>query len=252
VPPFLVFRVDAMPSPPTLGPGDERSAPGAERVCIKVCGLRSLDMIDVALEAGADRIGLVLVSSSPRAVDFTTAGRLAEHVAAAGREAWAVAAWSVSDGPRVEGLDAFIAATPQIAAVQLHGRETPEDIADFATRCPETRIVKAVGVASRSDLNGLARYAGVDAFLLDARPPAGADREGGFGRPFDWSILNGFRSEQPLVLSGGLTPLNVAEAIAETGLTQVDVSSGVEQSPGVKDARRIRDFISAARAAVRR
>lgn len=249
MPPFLVFRVDAMPSPPSLHPVDERATSGSGRVCIKVCGLRSLDMVDVALEAGADRIGLVLVSSSPRAVDFATAGKLAAHIASAGREAWAVAAWSVFDGPKVEGLDAFINATPQIAAVQLHGRETPEDIQDFATRCPAPRLVKGIGIASRADLEGLAGYKGVDAFLLDARPPAGADREGGFGRPFDWSILRGFRSERPLVLSGGLTPLNVAEAIAATGLTQVDVSSGVEQSPGVKDARRIRDFISAAHAA---
>lgn len=249
MPPFLVFRVDAMPSSPGLLSGDRPDLLGAGRVCIKVCGLRSLDMVDVALEAGADRIGLVLVGSSPRAVDFSTAAKLAEHVASSGREAWAVAAWSVSGGPIVEGLDVFIAETPQIAAVQLHGRETARDVEDFISRCPGARIVKAVGIASPADLGELRGYRGVDAFLLDARPPAGADREGGFGRPFDWSILNGFRSDRPLVLSGGLTPFNVAKAIAATGLTQVDVSSGVEQSPGVKDARRIRDFIAAARAA---
>jgi phosphoribosylanthranilate isomerase len=221
-------------------------------VVVKVCGLRTVEMVDAALEAGADRIGLVLVPSSPRAVDLRQASMLAERVAGAGREAWVVAAWARSQGPRVEGLDAFIAATPQIAAVQLHGRESPEDVEDFAIRCPGVRIIRALGVGDRTDLDQLSAFRRADAFLLDARPPGGADREGGFGRVFDWSLLAGFTCDRPLVLSGGLNLSNVAEAIRMTGLTQVDVSSGVETAPGVKDAGRIRDFIAAARAAVPR
>ena len=215
---------------------------------VKICGLKNESLVATALEAGADRVGFVLVPTSPRAVDFKTAARLAERVVAAGREAWVVASWSVSGAALSGDLDRFIADTPAISAVQLHGRETPADLADFRARLPNQRIVKAIGVSTLSDLDQLLAYPEADAYLLDARPPTGAAREGGFGKPFDWTILSRFRSDKPWVLSGGLTAANVAEAIGLTGAREVDVSSGVESSPGVKDPVKVKAFIAAAKA----
>ena len=215
---------------------------------VKICGIKDESRLATAIEAGADRVGFVLAPASPRAVDFKTAARLAELAAAAGREAWVVAAWSVSGGPSITDLDAFLLDTPAIAAVQLHGRETPADLADFRIRAPGRRIVKAIGVSVASDLEQLGAYPQADAYLLDARPPIGAAREGGFGKPFDWRLLLGFRPTKPWVLSGGLTAETVREAIEITGAREVDVSSGVETSPGVKDPAKIRAFVAAAKA----
>jgi phosphoribosylanthranilate isomerase len=214
---------------------------------VKICGLKTESALAAALDSGADRVGFVLVQSSPRFVDFATAARLARLARSGGAEAWVVAAWSVSGGPSVADLDAFVGDTPDISAVQLHGRETPADVADFRARLPGARIVKGLGVATRHDLARLDAFPDTDAWLLDARPPAGAAREGGFGQAFDWSILDGFAPAKPWVLSGGLTPDNVAEAIRVAGAREVDVSSGVESSPGVKDPEKIRAFIAAAK-----
>jgi phosphoribosylanthranilate isomerase len=223
----------------------------APMTLVKICGLKNESLVATALEAGADRVGFVLVAASPRAVDFATTARLAEMAHRAGREAWVVAAWSASGsasgGPTIPDLDRFVADTPAISAVQLHGRETPADVADLRARLPGRRIVKAIGVSTRADLGQLANFPDADAFLLDAKPPSGAAREGGFGTAFDWSILSGFRCAKPWVLSGGLTPENVAAAIALTGATEVDVSSGVEGSPGVKDPAKVRAFVRAAK-----
>jgi phosphoribosylanthranilate isomerase len=216
---------------------------------VKICGLKDESLVTTALEAGADRVGFVLVPSSPRAVDFKTAARLANLALEAGREAWVVGAWSIAGGPSVRDLDTFLAETPAIVAVQLHGRETPADLADFRARLPDRKIVKAIGVSTRADLDQLLAFPQADAYLLDARPPAGAAREGGFGRAFDWTILKGFRPAKPWLLSGGLGSENVAEAIQITGASEVDVSSGVESSPGVKDPAKVRAFIAAAKRA---
>jgi phosphoribosylanthranilate isomerase len=145
----------------------------------------------------------------------------------------------------------MVSETPEIAAVQLHGKETPAEVAAFAARHPLTPIVKALGIAARRDLELIEEYTAADAFLLDAKAPAGAKREGGFGRTFDWSILKGLRTHdhEDWTLSGGLTPDNVAEAIRISGAFKVDVSSGVEASPGVKDTAKIKAFIEAAKGA---
>jgi phosphoribosylanthranilate isomerase len=214
---------------------------------VKICGLKNESIVATALEAGADRVGFVLVEASPRFVDFQTTARLAELAHRAGREAWVVAAWSASGGPTIPGLDRFVADTASITAVQLHGKETPADVADLRARLPGRRIVKAIGVSTHADLDQIGRFPDADAYLLDAKPPPGAAREGGFGHAFDWSILSGFACARPWVLSGGLTPENVAAAIALTGATEVDVSSGVESAPGVKDIARVKAFIAAAR-----
>ncbi len=234
-------------------------------VQVKICGLKSQSDIESAIESGADRIGLVLVQSSPRAVTFEQARAFAQFIHSAGREVWIVAGWRAGGGqnseqpggqvgeqPRgrfVDGLDRFVADTPEITAIQLHGHESAADLVDFRERVGARKIVKALGVDNPADLTGLDQYRAADAFLLDAKPPKGADREGGFGKPFDWTILKGFAPGKPWVLSGGLTPENVAEAIRVTGATEVDISSGVESAPGAKDAARVRAFIEAAKAA---
>ena len=216
---------------------------------VKICGLKNESDLATALEAGADRVGFVLVPTSPRAVDFKTAARLADLAVEHGREAWVVGAWSLSGGPTIRDLDTFVAGTPAISAVQLHGRETPADLADFRASLPGRKIVKAIGVSTLADLDQLLAFPQADAYLFDARPPAGAAREGGFGKAFDWTILKGFHSAKPWVLSGGLRAENVAEAIQMTGAREVDVSSGVESSPGVKDPAKVRAFIAAAKRA---
>jgi phosphoribosylanthranilate isomerase len=225
-------------------------------VSVKICGLTSESDLESAIRAGADRVGFVLVPTSPRFVEKTRASRMAnkayhmEYVPDRWVDVWVVANWSLSGGPHTTGLDQMVAKLPDIAAVQLHGKETPEDVEAFKHLAPRTTVVKAVGVSTREDLEQVKLFEAADMFLLDAKPPPGADREGGFGRPFDWSILQGFDPGKPWVLSGGLTAGNVAEAIRISGAKAVDVSSGVEASPGVKDAAKVRAFIEAAKGAV--
>jgi phosphoribosylanthranilate isomerase len=223
-------------------------------VSVKICGLTSESDLESAIRAGADRVGFVLVPNSPRHVDKTRAARMAnkayhmEYVPDRWVDVWVVANWSLSGGPHTDQLDELVKYLPDIAAVQLHGRETPEDIDAFKRIAPRVTVVKAIGVSTKEDLEQVKAFAAADMFLLDAKPPPGADREGGHGRPFDWSILQGFDPGKPWVLSGGLTPENVAEAIRISGAKAVDVSSGVEASPGVKDAAKVKAFIEAAKA----
>jgi phosphoribosylanthranilate isomerase len=214
-------------------------------ISVKICGLTSESLVRMAIEAGADRVGFVLVEASPRYVPFDKAQALIRLAADAGAEPWVVATHDIP------WLDRLASETPEIAAVQLHGHETPEDVAAFARRHPLVPVVKAIGVATRRDLALAEAFEAADAFLLDAKPPPGADRQGGFGKSFDWSLLKGFsvHGHEDWVLSGGLDPENVAEAIRISGAVQVDVSSGVESAPGVKDPAKVRAFIQAAKAA---
>jgi phosphoribosylanthranilate isomerase len=223
-------------------------------VSVKICGLTNESDLQAAIRAGADRVGFVLVPTSPRYVQPRLLTRMAAktYAMAYGErwvDVWLVATWSLTGGPCVDDLDELLNGMPEVAAVQLHGQETPDDLQDLKIHCPRVQIVKAIGVATREDLDRVKAFEAADMFLLDAKPPPGADREGGFGRPFDWSILDGFDPGKPWVLSGGLTPENVAEAIRISGAKAVDVSSGVEASPGVKDPAKVRAFIEAAKAA---
>jgi phosphoribosylanthranilate isomerase len=215
---------------------------------VKICGLVNDRIVDAALEAGADRIGLVLAAGSPRRVDPDACLALSERVAAAGAEPWIVASWTRDSGGPFPGFADFVAQLPPNATLQLHGHETPDDVGDARRQLGARRMVKAIGVAAPVDLEGLPAYREADAFLFDARPPSGAGRTGGFGVAFDWSLLQDVVPDRPWVLSGGLTPDNVAAAIAATGARAVDVSSGVESAVGVKDVARIRAFIQAAKA----
>jgi phosphoribosylanthranilate isomerase len=214
-------------------------------ITVKICGLTSESDVDMAIEAGADIVGFVLVEASPRYVPLEKAQALIRRAAEQGVEPWVVAS---ADIP---WLDQLVEETPEIGAVQLHGKESPAAVAAFARRHPLVPVIKAMGIARPRDLDEAADFEAADGFLFDAKPPKDATREGGHGRSFDWSILKGFRvnDHEDWTLSGGLTPENVAEAIRKSGAAAVDVSSGVEKSPGLKDPAKVRAFIKAAKAA---
>ena len=186
-------------------------------------------------------IGLVLHQKSPRFVTPARAKVLADRA----RQRAEVVMLTVDVS--LEALGDLIAAIKP-DWLQMHGGETPEEVA-AVRRDLAVKVMKALPVAEADDLAAARRYAGADRLLFDAKPPKGADRPGGHGRPFDWTLLAGFDAGKPVILSGGLTPANVAEAIAVTGAMGVDVSSGVESAPGKKDAGLIRAFLAAARQA---
>ena len=207
---------------------------------IKICGLSSPDAVDAALDHGADLLGFVFFGPSPRNLSIEQAVPLMRRA----RGKAEIVALVVD--PEQTLLD-DIAGTLAPDLIQLHGRESPERVAQVraATGIP---VMKAVGVADRSDLDAAGRYAEVaDRLLVDAKAPRDAPRPGGNGLSFDWSILDGFSPGVPWLLSGGLQPGNVGAALAQTGAPGVDVSSGVEVRSGVKDPALIRSFIRAVR-----
>lgn len=208
-------------------------------VNVKICGLRSARDITAAVAAGARSIGFVFFEKSPRHVNLDEAAKLAALVP----EGVCKVALTVNaqDG----FLDALLRDVP-IDLLQLHGVETPERVLAVKERYG-LPVMKAVGVADASDLAALDAYSRVtDQILVDAKPPKGADLPGGNGLAFDWRLIAGRRWSVPWMLAGGLTPENVAQAIALTGARQVDVSSGVESVPGVKDTALIEAFCRAA------
>jgi len=209
---------------------------------IKICGLSTPETLEAALAAGADMIGLNFHPRSPR---FVTRER-AKELAAMARGRAEIVALVVDFEPHQA---AELAADVEADWVQLHGRETPEQVAAIRAATGR-RVMKALGVAGPADLAVIPAHAAVaDLILLDAKPPKDAAYPGGHGKPFDWSILAELDPGLRFMLSGGLGPANVADAIRVTRPAGVDVSSGVESAPGVKDIGRIRDFIAAARRA---
>ena len=212
---------------------------------IKICGLSTLDTLDAALDAGADMVGFVFFPPSPRHLSLDLARELGARVE--GRALKVALSVDADDATLAASIDAL---GPDM--LQLHGKETPERVAEIRRRFG-LPVMKALGVSDAADLAAIDRYAGaVDRVLLDAKPPKGATRPGGNAKAFDWRILAGAAIATPWMLSGGLDPDNVNEAIAITGATAIDVSSGVESAPGVKDRGLIADFIRRARAATPR
>jgi phosphoribosylanthranilate isomerase len=210
---------------------------------VKICGLKTEEALAVALAGGADYVGLVFFAPSPRNLSPEAASTLAD--AARGR-ARIVTLMVDPDDALVERVVA--ATAPDL--IQLHGRETPERVGDIRARWGRP-VMKALAVATPEDARAHCRYRGVaDLILFDARAPAESTRPGGNGTAFDWRMLLGMADETPFVLSGGLTPDNVAEAIRITGASVVDVSSGVERRPGEKDPDLIHRFLRAAKDAV--
>ena len=205
---------------------------------VKICGLRDVASLEAAVDAGASYVGLVFFPKSPRDVAIAQAALIAQ----AAPVGVAKVALVVDADDAL--LDAIVADVP-LDILQLHGKETPERVAEIRARYG-LPVMKAVGVADESDLPKLDLYAKVaDQILVDAKPPKSADLPGGNGLSFDWRLIAGRRWPVPWMLAGGLTPDNVAEAIALTGATQLDVSSGVESAPGVKDPARIKAFCEA-------
>jgi phosphoribosylanthranilate isomerase len=207
---------------------------------IKICGLRTPDALDAALDAGADMVGFVFFSPSPRNVGVEAARTLGERVKGRAQKV----ALSV-DANNAELDLAVEALKPDL--LQLHGKETPERVVAVRSRYG-LPVMKALPVESRADLSPIHIYAKVaDWLLFDGRAPREATRPGGLGKPFDWRLLENIDPGVPFMLSGGLDAGNVAEALRITRAPAVDVSSGVERAPGEKDPDKIREFVRVAR-----
>lgn len=205
---------------------------------VKICGLRTVEAVEAAAEAGARCAGFVFFPKSPRHITIAEARRLTLS-APLGLMKIALAV-----NPDDELLDEI--STLPIDMIQLHGRESPERVREVRARSG-LPVMKAVGVASAADLPAIDAYAAVaDQLLIDAKPPEGGPLPGGNGLAFDWRLIAGREWPKPWMLAGGLHAGNVAEAVHLTGARQIDVSSGVELSPGVKDSAKIRAFVSAA------
>jgi phosphoribosylanthranilate isomerase len=210
---------------------------------VKICGLSDEEGVDAALHAAADFVGFVFFAASPRNVALDRAAALAAR--ARGRAQIVALTVDANDS-----LLSDVAATLRPDLLQLHGKESPERVAAIRA-LTGAGIMKAISVSAASDLDGHAAYVGAERLLFDTKAPAGASRPGGHGISFDWAVLRGFVARKPWLLAGGLTPANVAEAIAATGAPGVDVSSGVERAPGKKDPALIHAFVEAVRAAER-
>ena len=210
-------------------------------VSVKICGLATVDDVRACADAGANYMGLVFFEKSPRNITIPAARELA-LAAPLG-----LAKVALVVNPSDAELDAITAAVP-LDMLQLHGRETPERVAEVKARYG-LPVMKAVGIADEDDLPKLESYFGVaDQILVDAKPPKGGELPGGNGLSFDWRLIAGRRWPCPWMLAGGLTPENVAHAVKMTGAKQVDVSSGVEDAPGQKDAKLIQKFVQSSRA----
>jgi phosphoribosylanthranilate isomerase len=208
---------------------------------VKICGLSTRETLDAALAAGADMVGFVFFPPSPRHIDLDTARALGKQ--AKGRALKVALSVDGDDALLANSIDAL---QPQI--LQLHGKESVARIRDIKQKFG-LPVMKAIAVETAADLASLSGYAAVcDRILFDAKPPKDATRPGGLGAAFDWHLLEGLKLQLPFMVSGGLDADNVAEAVRVTGAGGVDISSGVERAPGIKDPDMIRAFIRAARA----
>jgi phosphoribosylanthranilate isomerase len=230
---------------------------------VKICGLATLEALDAALDAGADMVGFVFFEPSPRHITLDTAPLLGMRVK--GRAKKVALTVNAGDDYLTEVVNGL---SPDF--LQLHGQESPERVSAVRARF-NLPIIKALAIESRSDFEKVKSYADVGAWILfDAKAPAEATRPGGLGktadwplvdeitkrleelrlpgrgRPFDWALVSGAIPGVPVILSGGLNAKNIEEALRITHVPAVDVSSGVESSPGKKDAQKIREFIRAA------
>lgn len=209
---------------------------------VKICGLKTEDAVRTAVLGGAEYLGFVFHPKSPRNIEIDNAVALANLALNLVPEVQIVA---VTVNPDAEFLRQ-IADRLGPDFIQLHGAETTARVSEV--QAMGVKVIKAIGIECAGDLQLAAQYFDVaDIVLFDAKPPKMATNAGGFGVAFDWAILRGFEHSKPWFLSGGLTPNNVAAAIAATGAPMVDVSSGVESAVGVKDLALIKSFINAAK-----
>jgi phosphoribosylanthranilate isomerase len=208
---------------------------------IKICGLSTPETLDVALDAGADMVGFMFFASSPRNLSLHAARELGARVKGRAEKV----------AVTVDADDAMLAGIVDVLKpdmLQLHGKETPARVSAIHQRFA-LPVMKVLAVETRADLDAIPLYTQVaDRLLFDAKAPREATRPGGLGKPFDWHLLEGLELSVPFILSGGLDASNVAQALRITRAPGVDVSSGVENAPGVKDPEKIRAFIRAVRA----
>ncbi len=208
-------------------------------ITVKICGLTSVEAAEAAARAGAQYGGLVFHRASPRNLSPDAAWSIAS--ALRGRLRMVALVADANDDTLAGIIEAV---RPDF--LQLHGRESIARVQDIRVRFGA--VIKALPIAEAADFDAVKPYEAVaDMLLFDARPPRGARRDGGHGTAFDWTLLKGRSFSKPWFLAGGLDPDNVARAIEASGASMVDVSSGVESAPGVKDAGRIAQFIAAAR-----
>ena len=207
-------------------------------VDVKICGLSTFETLDAALARCASHVGFVHFAKSPRHLAIEPMAELARRVA--GRADTVIVTVDPDDA-----LLARFAEEIRPDWLQLHGRETPERVAEVKAR-PGLKVMKALPVAEAADLGAVAAYRGVaDRILLDSRRPKGSNLPGGNGVAFDWRLLDALDPDLPYMLSGGIDAENVAEALAIARPSGIDVSSGVESAPGVKDVARINAFFDA-------
>ena len=212
----------------------------ADPLIVKVCGIKTPELLEATIEAGADMVGFMHFQRSPRHVDLET---LTELISLArGRIETCV----VLVNPDNSSVMEIAALSPDW--IQLHGPETPHRVEAIRDEAG-IAILKALPIGTAEDVAGVAAFADVaDRLLLDAKAPKGAERPGGLGTPFDWALLEALDPNLPFMLSGGLTPETVRAAVVKVKPMGVDASSGLETAPGIKDAGLIRAFVAEARA----
>ena len=207
---------------------------------VKICGLKTPEALDVALIEGAEMVGFVFFEPSPRNLTVAAARALGAQVK--GRARKVALSVNADDDLLAASIEAL---KPDL--LQLHGQETPDRVVVVRARFG-IPVMKAIPIEVRDDLSPIHLYAKVAEWILfDARAPREATRPGGLGKPFDWHLLENLNLAVPFMLSGGLDANNVAEAVRVTRAPAVDVSSGVERAPGIKDPEKIRAFVRAAR-----
>jgi len=203
---------------------------------IKICGLSTKEAIDAVIAGGASHMGFIFFEKSPRHISLAQAAILADH---AGDVIKKVPVTVNADDTY---LDLVVEAVgPDM--LQLHGSETPERVHEVKSKYA-LPVMKAIAIREASDLEKIEPYKGiVDQFLFDAKPPEGSDLPGGNGVSFDWEIMDQLGADVPYMLSGGLHAGNVLGSVRQSGSTAIDVSSGVESSPGIKDVKLIEEFL---------
>lgn len=211
-------------------------------ISVKICGLTTEDALHAAIDSGADHIGFIFFPKSPRHIAPQEAARL--RAFARGR-AKAVAVTVNADDETLQ----TIVTTMEPDMLQLHGSESPQRVAAVKARFG-LPVMKAFAIRDASDLKAIQPYRGVaDRFLFDAKPPAGAEVPGGNGIAFDWTLLSALDADIEYMLSGGLNAGNIGVALEQTGAQAIDISSGVERAPGIKDIGLIKAFFKAIGAA---
>ena len=206
----------------------------------KICGISTPEAVSAALDGGAMWLGFVFFAKSPRNLEPDAARRLARAVRGKAKVVALMVDPDDSEVDRVAGV-----LRPDL--IQLHGSETPARARAIGVRA-RAGIIKALPVSEASDLAGAGDYESVvEHLMFDAKPPKDADLPGGMGRAFDWTLLSGRRYQRPWFLAGGLDPWTLSEAVQQSGAPLVDVSSGVERGPGLKDPALIRAFLDAAK-----